>query len=650
MPNRLADATSPYLLQHAHNPVDWHPWDDEALALARREDRPIFLSIGYSACHWCHVMERESFEDPDVAAELNAHFVPIKVDREERPDLDDLFMGAVQAISGRGGWPMSVWLTPDLRPFYGGTYYPPRARQGMPGFLDLLRRIRSAWAGQREALESDAGQLAALLAREVPSAPALPGPEVVREALAWHAQAYDHRWGGFGAAPKFPQPANLELLLRRGGEDGRRMALATLDAMDRGGIRDHLGGGFARYSVDARWAVPHFEKMLYDNAQLASVHLEAHRLTGEPRYADVAVEILDYLLRDMRDPAGAFHASEDADSEGHEGRFYVFTPADAEAALGPEDGARACAAYGITPEGNFEAGATVLHLAGPALAEDLRLRLRAWRDRRVRPGRDDKIVASWNGLALSAFAQAARTLGREAHLRAAQDLARFLRRELWRDGLLLRTWRGGRAHTPAFLEDYGAVACGLLDLYQADFDPAWARWARELGEGILAAFQDPAGGFFASPARHDLPIRQKPLHDGAMPSGNALAARALRDLHRLFGHGPFLEGAEGAVRAAAPWLERSPAGAAAMAEVLASLRAPAPEVAIAGDPADPRTRALLAEARRQAAPGALVTLVEADPGLPLHAGRRSPEPCAFVCRGQACLAPVKKPDDLVLPS
>jgi len=641
MSNRLAQATSPYLLQHAHNPVHWHPWDDEALALARREDRPIFLSIGYSACHWCHVMERESFEDPEVAAELNAHFVPVKVDREERPDLDDLYMGAVQAVSGRGGWPMSVFLTPGLRPFFGGTYFPPRARMGMPGFLDLLRRVRQAWETQREAIEQDAGQLSGILAQEAPAAPALPGLEPVEEALAWLARNFDARWGGFGPAPKFPQPATLELLLRRGGAGGRRMALATLDAMARGGIRDHLGGGFARYSVDPRWAVPHFEKMLYDNALLASVYLEAHQATGEARYARVAEDTLDYLLREMRDPEGGFHASEDADSEGEEGRFYVFTPADVEAALGA-GAAEACRAYGVTPEGNFE-GATVLHLPGEPPPEAVRLALRAWRDRRVRPGRDDKIVTAWNALALSALARAYRVLGREAHLEAARGLARFLRRDLWRDGVLLRTWRGGKGHTPAFLEDHAALATALLDLYQADFDPAWAAWARELGEILLRDFQDPAGGFFTSPVRPDLPIRQKPLHDGATPSGNTLAARALRDLHRLFGHGPFLEGAEGAVRAAAPLLDRGAASAAGMADVLASLHAPGAEVAVAGDPADPRTRALLARARALAGPDTLVTLVEADPGLPLNQGRGNATPCAFLCRGATCLPPVADP-------
>ncbi|HEX9009475.1 MAG TPA: thioredoxin domain-containing protein, partial [Holophagaceae bacterium] len=500
MSNRLAGSLSPYLLQHAHNPVDWFPWGEEALAKARAEDKPIFLSIGYSACHWCHVMERESFEHAEVAEVLNTHFVPIKVDREERPDLDDLYMDAVQALTGRGGWPMSVWLTPDLRPFYGGTYFPRESRGGMPGFVPLLRRIAELWTAQRADLEAQARGLSDELRRqaEVQAGEALPGDEVFETALAQLRAGFDSRWGGFGPAPKFPAHMAVELILARGTEADRRMALRTLDAMWEGGMYDHLGGGFARYSVDGQWLVPHFEKMLYDNAQLAACYLAAYQATGEARYASVARETLDYLLRDLRDPAGGVHASEDADSEGEEGRFYVFTPDDIRDALGEAAGARFCTAFGITEAGTFEHGRSVVHRfscpegAGLAPGEDaeLRERLRVWRDRRVRPGKDDKVLAAWNGLALSALARGYQVLGDPRYLAAAESCAAFLRRELWTGAGLLRVWREGRAHTPAFLEDHGAVAEGLMDLFEAGGDPAWLRWAEALGEALLARFHD----------------------------------------------------------------------------------------------------------------------------------------------------------------
>ena len=655
-PNQLIHATSPYLLQHAHNPVDWRPWGPEALAQARAADLPIFLSIGYSACHWCHVMERESFEDEAVARLLNAHFVPIKVDREERPDLDELYMTAVLAITGRGGWPMSVWLTPDLKPFYGGTYFPPTARYGMPGFGQLLESVRLAWGERRHSIEADANQLVEAMAgqAEVETGPLPDGEQAFEPALEVLRRGFDPQWGGFGPAPKFPQAMAVELLFRKGGPTDRAMAVRTLDAMAEGGLFDHLGGGFARYSVDGQWLIPHFEKMLYDNAQLASCYLDGFLATGHERYRTIARETLDYLLHDLRDPAGGFHSSEDADSDGEEGRFYVFTPAEIKAVLGPGDGARFCLAYGVADPGNFEHGTSVLHSfdAPPGLDRQgmagLRERLRAHRDLRPRPAKDDKILAAWNGLTLSALAQGFQVLGEPGYLAAASSLAGFLRREMGRDGTLLRTWRQGQAQIPGFLEDYGAVASGLVDLYETSFDPAWLRWAEQLAETMCARFEDPvAGGFFSSMGQdEDLLFTQKPLHDGALPSGNTLAARALLRLSGHLGRADFRTSAMGALRCAAPLMERSPGSLLGMLSVLDLARSPM-EVVIAGDPGDPRTQALLATARRSHLPNRVLSLVSADPALPLHQGRGGlGHPAAFVCRNQTCSAPAAEPAEL----
>jgi uncharacterized protein YyaL (SSP411 family) len=605
-------------------------------------------------------MERESFEHPEVAAVLNAHFVPIKVDREERPDLDDLYMDAVQALTGRGGWPMSVWLTPDLRPFYGGTYYPREARGGMPGFVPLLRHIAGLWTAQRADLEAQARGLSEELRRqaEVEAGEALPGDDVIGAALAQLRAGFDPRWGGFGPAPKFPAHMAVELILARGTGADRRMALRTLDAMWEGGMYDHLGGGFARYSVDDQWLVPHFEKMLYDNAQLAACYLSAFQATGEARYARVARETLDYLLRDLRDPAGGFHASEDADSEGEEGRFYVFTPADVREALGEAAGARFCAAYGITGAGNFEHGRSVAHRfscpegAGLAPGEDaeLRERLRVWRDRRVRPDKDDKVLASWNGLALCALARGAQVLSEARYLEAAQACATFLRRELWTgEGRLLRVWRGGRAHTPAFLEDHGAVAEGLVDLFEAGGDPAWLRWAEALGETLLARFHDASeGGFFSTEAgQGNLLFRQKPGFDNALPAGNTLAARALLRLSRHLDREDFRVAAEGTLRGFGPWMHRAPRAFLGLLGVLDQILREPLEIVVSGDLALPATRVLLAEVHRRYLPGRLVS-VSAAQDLPLHAGRRAQgnAPVATVCRGRACSAPVSNPEAL----
>ncbi len=660
MPNRLSESLSPYLLQHAHNPVDWEPWDEQALAKARTEQKPIFLSIGYSACHWCHVMERESFENPAVAALLNAHFVSIKVDREERPDLDDLYMDAVQTLTGRGGWPMSLWLTPDLEPFYGGTYFPPESRGGMPGFIPLLTRIAELWREDRAGLVGQAGHLASDLRRqaEVETGATLPDVTVLGTALEQLRGSFDARWGGFGPAPKFPQQMAVELILARGTKEDQTMALRTLDAMWEGGMYDHLGGGFARYSVDGQWLVPHFEKMLYDNAQLACCYLAAFQATGESRYAQVARETLDYLLRDLRDPQGGFHSSEDADSEGDEGKFYVFTPVDVREALGQADGERFCEAFGITGGGTFEHGRSVVHRFScpvdvrlPA-DEDraLREQLRIWRDRRrVRPGKDDKVLAAWNGLALSALARGYQVLGDSRYLAAAQSCAAFLQRELWIEGRLMRVWRQGRAHTPGFLEDHAALLEGLVDLYEADFNPAWMHWAEALGEGLLSRHHDPAdGGFFSAEAgQADLIIRQKPGFDNAIPGGNTLAARSLLRLSRHLQREDFRTAAEGTLRCFGPWMAKAPRAFLGMLGVLDQVLREPLNVALSGHPDDPGVRAMLGEVHQRFLPGRVLS-VSLDQLLPLHEGRGSTagEVLAFVCRGRTCAPPVKSARDL----
>ncbi|HEY3271025.1 MAG TPA: thioredoxin domain-containing protein, partial [Geothrix sp.] len=555
--------------------------------------------------------------------------------------------------------PMSVWLTPELEPFYAGTYFPPESRGGMPGFIPLLTRIAEVWREDRTGVVDQARALAAELQRQaaVESGDGLPDASVFDAALNQLRQGFDARWGGFGPAPKFPQQMAVELILTRGSADDRAMALRTLDAMWEGGMYDHLGGGFARYSVDGQWLVPHFEKMLYDNAQLAACYLTAFQATGESRYAQVARHTLDYLLRDLHDPSGGFHSSEDADSEGEEGKFYVFTPAEVREALGEVDGARFCAAFGITEQGNFEHGRSVVHRfscpAGAHLAEEddraLREKLKLWRDQRVRPGKDDKVLAAWNGLALSAMARGYQVLGDPRYLDAAQACAAFLRRELWRDGHLLRVWRRGQAHTRGFLEDSAAVVEGLVDLYEAGFDPAWLRWAETLAEGLLARFQDPAGGgFFSTEAdQADLIFRQKPGFDNAVPGGNTLAARALLRLSRHLQREEFRLAAEGALRCFGPWMQRAPRAFLGLLGVLdLALREPV-EVAISGDPGSPAVRALLAEVHRRHLPGRVLSASE-DQLLPLHEDRAASEkgPFAFVCRGHTCARPVTSPVEL----
>jgi len=549
MSNHLANETSPYLLQHADNPVDWYPWSEEALQKAKTEDKPIFLSIGYSACHWCHVMAHESFEDERVAAVLNEHFVSVKVDREERPDLDRIYMSAVQAMTGSGGWPMSVFLTPEGQPFYGGTYFPPRPRYGMSSFTDVLLAVADAWQNRRQELVEGGQRLVAVIEQQSAisenSKPETLNPETLNTAFESLWQRFDRTHGGWGGAPKFPQPMALEFLLRyhhtTGDPLALRMVTQTLDAMARGGMYDQLGGGFHRYSVDDHWLVPHFEKMLYDNAQLARVYLHAWQVTGQPFYRAIAEETLDYVVREMTDPAGGFYSTQDADSEGEEGKFFVWTAAEIRDLLGQEAEAF-MAAYSVTEAGNASTGSAhgfegrnILELASFAspraeLAE-ARRKLFTAREQRVHPGRDEKVLTSWNGLMLAAFAEAARALTPQPPLptleeggkaddyrRIAERNADFLLHELrGEDGRLYHTWKDGEAKINGYLEDYAHLVVGLLELYQTTFEPRWYLAAQELAETMIVHFQAPDGGFFDTSDDHE-----------------ALITRSLRQRHGRF--------------------------------------------------------------------------------------------------------------------
>lgn len=676
MPNRLADELSPYLLQHADNPVDWYPWGPEALQRAREEDKPIFLSIGYSACHWCHVMAHESFEEPEIARVLNEEFIPIKVDREERPELDQLYMEAVQMMTGRGGWPLSVFLTPTLEPFYGGTYWPPRARGGMPGFEQVLVAVADAWKHRRDEAVEHGQRLAQLLRdtslTEIAGQPAgRLGEHLLRTAEAALERSFDAHFGGFGAAPKFPHPMDLQLLLRRWRRERREPLLAmvttTLDQMAAGGIYDHLGGGFHRYSTDARWLVPHFEKMLYDNALLAGCYLEGWQVTGKEAYARMVRETLDYVLRDMTDPEGGFYSSEDADSEGEEGKFYVWTPSEIQAILGPERARTFCAIYDVTEAGNFE-GKNILHVSRPLeetarllyrepaeLAAELvrsRRELLAARARRVRPGRDDKILVSWNGLMIEAMARAGAALGEPRYGEAAAAAARFLLDRLERDGRLLHAWRKGEARVDGFLDDYASLAHALVTLYETRFEERWIDEAVRLADVILRDFADEReGGFFFTSSEHAVPIaRKKDMLDSSLPSGGGLATLVLLRLGKLCGRDDYLSSAERALRASQALMERAPSGTAQLLIALDMQLGPSPEIVVLGSEDREANAAVLTELHRRYLPNKVVAYrdpqaatADRSPALAgIFAGKSplSPGPTVFVCENFACQAPV----------
>ena len=666
MPNRLASETSPYLLQHAHNPVDWYPWSDEALALARERDRPILLSIGYSACHWCHVMERESFEDDETAELMNRSFVNVKVDREERPDVDSIYMRAVQAMTGQGGWPLTAFLTPEGVPYYGGTYFPPEPRHGMPSFRQVLAAAANAYHSRTDEVARAGAQLTEVLKRGATDPqPATGRLDLADGTLFGHAvsaagRTFDHANGGFGGAPKFPQPDFLDFLLRAGGPGSRgvSMAVHTLSRMAAGGIRDHAGGGFHRYSVDARWLVPHFEKMLYDNALLARALTRA-QLLGARHLGAVAEETLDYVLEDLTSPEGVFYSARDADSEGEEGLFYLWTPAEVRDVLGREDARLLTRVYDVSETGNFE-GRNILHLphdldavarregvARDELERRLRDSLRGLKDRRAarpEPLRDDKVLTAWNGFTIRALAEAGPALGRPDYTAAAARAADFLLGTMRRGGRLLRVFAAGRAHIGGFLEDYGALGNACQSLYEATLEARWIAEAARIADEVVARFWSPAEKMF-----HDAPtdgeallVRPRDIMDNATPSGNSLAVELLVRLSALTGsvaHGDIADAVFARERGA---MERYPSATGRLLSAALARATPRLEVTLVGSP--PALEGMLDAAHRHPHPNRVIA--GGDPGdpaiaaLPAMEGRLDRAGQAFVCLGTTCLEPV----------
>jgi len=652
MPNRLAGATSPYLLQHADNPVDWWEWGEEAFAEARRRDVPVLLSVGYAACHWCHVMAHESFEDEATAAQMNADFVCVKVDREERPDVDSVYMAATQALTGQGGWPMTVFTTPDGRPFYCGTYFPPRPAHGMPSFRQLLAAVTDAWRTRREELETAGTRIAeGISARLDLGTPAPLTPEVLDRAVAALAADLDERWGGFGGAPKFPPSMLLEFLLRHAARTGDDRALGmarrTLEAMARGGIHDQLAGGFARYSVDARWVVPHFEKMLYDNALLLRAYLHLWRATGEEWARRVADATAAFLVRDLGTPEGGFASALDADTEGVEGLTYVWTPAQLVEVLGEDDGRWAAAVFEVTDAGTFEHGTSTLQLLrdpdDPARLASVRERLTAARARRPQPARDDKVVTAWNGLAIAALAEHGVLTGSPSSVQAARRAAELLADVHWVGGRLRRASRDGVAGAPAgVLEDYGDAAEGLLALHQATGEGRWLELGGDLLDVVAEQFVDDDGWHDTAADAEALVHRPFDPADGPTPSGIAAVAGAAVSYAALAGAPRHRELGEAAVGQLAKLAERAPRAVGWALAVGEALLAGPLEVAVSG-PAGPERDALAAAARASTSPGAVVVVGEPDaPGVPLLAGRPlvGGRAAAYVCRGFVCSAPV----------
>jgi uncharacterized protein YyaL (SSP411 family) len=672
MANALAHETSPYLLQHRDNPVDWHPWGPEALARARELDRPLLVSIGYSACHWCHVMERESFEDPAVAAIMNDNFVCVKVDREERPDIDAIAMEAVQLMTGHGGWPLNVFLTPDQVPFYGGTYFPPEPRHGMAAWPGVLEAVARAWTEQRDEIVEQGARMAERLGRTAALRAAedvVLGTEPLDDGVRNLRAAFDGVNGGFGGAPKFPPSGALLLLwaqAARGGSWASKagdMAGATLRAMAAGGMYDQIGGGFARYAVDATWTVPHFEKMLYDNALLARAYLHGWLMTGEPAFRRVCEETLDFVARELRGEEGGFLSALDADSEGVEGKFYVWTLEELRGVLAAEDADAAVAWLGVTAEGNFvdphhQTGShpplNVLTGRGAEPPAEQRARIRsalmAARADRVRPGLDDKRLAAWNGLAIHAFAEAGAVLGRSDLLAIAVDGAEFVMGSMRDpDGRLLRTWKNGEGKLNAYLEDHAFLLEALVALYEATFDPRWLADARGLADAILTRFADPdGGGFFATSNDHEqLVVRRRDIEDAPIPSGSSSAAVGLLRLSALTGDARYEDAAVSHLRLVAPLLGAHPQAFAYALVALDLLVRPGHEVALAGATDDPALAALVGVVRERLRPGVVLAGPPGD-GVELMAGREpvAGAAAAYVCEGFACRLPVTDIEEL----
>ena len=627
-PNRLIHESSPYLRQHAHNPVAWFPWGDEAFAKARAENKPIFLSIGYSTCHWCHVMAHESFENTAIADVLNRHFVAIKVDREERPDLDKIYMTATQATTGHGGWPMSVWLTHDLRPFFCGTYFPPAT------FQPLLQRIHEVWENHHADLVTKAGEITETLTQFVTinrTGAGLLNDAPLHDGLALFRASYDTEHGGFGSAPKFPRPVVLNFLFHAGGRD---MALRTLSKMGEGGLFDQLGGGFHRYSVDARWLVSHFEKMLYDQAQLVNSYVDAYQVTGFAFFADIARRTCDYVLRDLTGLAGGFYSAEDADSEGVEGKFYVWTRAEIETLLG-DRAAVFCQAYDVDSAGNWEHGQSILHIAEPGNFTTEREILRAARAKRIRPHRDEKVITAWNGLMISALCRVTQVLDDSRYLAAAQRATRQL--------LASKIVRTG--NIPALLDDYACFANALVDLYETDFDTGWLTQAVALTDAMLRQFYDATeGGFFMTDGTDpSVIIRVKDEHDGAEPSGNSIATRLLLRLAFLTDRSDFRQAAEHTLTLFAPRLQNTPDAVPEMLCALTFILSKPKQIVIAGQPAAPDTQALLQVVRRRYLPNKVVLLArDQSTPRPLIDGKAT----AYVCVDRTCQLPVTDPAEL----
>jgi len=678
MANRLANETSPYLLQHKENPVDWYPWGEEALKKARDEDQPILLSVGYSACHWCHVMERESFEDEATAQVMNEHFVSIKVDREERPDIDSIYMAAVQALTRGGGWPMTVFLTPDGSPFYGGTYFPPVPSRGMPSFTQVLTSLADAYENRREEVLKSAGSvrdyLQAATGAAMPESETSSGVEILDRAAESLLSQLDRRFGGFGGAPKFPQTMNLEVLLRHHHRTGDRSALdgveLTLRQMANGGIYDQLGGGFARYSVDQHWLVPHFEKMLYDNALLSRLYLETYQATGDPFYRRIAEETLDYVLRDMTSPDGGFYAAEDADSEGVEGKFYVWTADEIEAVLEPEDAKLAMRYWDVTERGNFE-GKNILNVPRPPEAVaaefglsveelwkhivEIRSMLRAEREKRIRPGRDEKILAAWNGLMLRSFALAARVTGREDYRMAAEKNAAFLLEKLRIGGRLRRSYKDGQARFNGYLEDYAMVTDGLVALYEATFDARWLVEADDLCGAISELFWDgERRAFYDTPIDHEqLVTRPRDVYDNAAPSGSSVATEVLLKLALFLDRNDYRQRAEGVLEDMSGGMEKIPGAFGRLLCALDFSLGQTREIAIVGDPEAPDTQVLLQAVYARYLPNKVVAGhtpddEEAAGFIPLLTDRslRDGRATAYVCEGYACKSPTTDAEEL----